>query len=412
MPIASQLNSPHSEPLGDTFRSDHIDDNGAISRYRQLTNNNNADPNNTTLEDDKSGDDHSYDLRDINPYRKTVGKIMHDERVDIFILILIALNSILYGVATFPSMKQNAQLMSAFNKVDLVILVVFTIESAMNLFYEGRRFVRDGWLVFDLLIVTISWIATEVKSLQVFRIFRAFRFLTKVQMLRNVVVALFSVIPAIAAITVLLLLLLYIFSVMYTQLFKNFYEEGYTTANYFGRMDFTVFSLFQIMCMVSSFDVILSTLTTGWKHLPHFLPSVHYLQDEWSGIAYEIGEQEYWAWILFILFIVMSAFVVVNLIIAVICDALQILRKAERAMLFGISEEEAGEWEIKVNNIDQSSSEESRIEQRINDMHRMLDEVVASQERMNRTIQYLSIVVNSQDKNLSSGNEVMQWRWW
>eukprot|EP00986_Skeletonema_menzelii_P016576 scaffold15059_cov146-Skeletonema_menzelii.AAC.16 len=302
---------------------------------------------------------------------------MHDERVDIFILILIALNSILYGVATFPSIKQNAQLMSTFDKVDFVILIVFTIESAMNLFYEGKRFVRDGWLVFDLLIVTISWIATEVKSLQVFRIFRAFRFLTKVQMLRNVVVALFSVIPAIAAITVLLLLLLYIFSVMYTQLFKNFFEEGYTTANYFGRMDLTVFSLFQIMCM-----------------------------DEWSGIAYEIGEQEYWAWILFIIFIVMSAFVVVNLIIAVICDALQILRKAERAMLFGLSEEEAGEWEIKVDTIDQAPSEESKIEQRINDMHRMLDDVVASQERMNRTIQYLSIVVNSQQtKNPSSGNE-------
>lgn len=105
----------------------------------------------------------------------------------------------------------------------------------------------------------------------------------------------------------------------------------------------------------------------------------------------------------------MSAFVVVNLIIAVICDALQILRKAERAMLFGLSEEEAGEWEIKVDTIDQAPSEESKIEQRINDMHRMLDDVVASQERMNRTIQYLSIVVNSQQtKNPSSGNEVMQ----
>mmetsp|Transcript_26252 Transcript_26252/g.43311 ORF Transcript_26252/g.43311 Transcript_26252/m.43311 type:complete len:385 (+) Transcript_26252:147-1301(+) len=384
MPIASQLSSPLSEPLGSshTFRSDTFIVNDASSRYRQMTNNNNtnAGTNTTTCQDDKSGDDRSYDLRDINPYRKRVGKIMHDERVDIFILILIALNSILYGVATFPSIKQNAQLMSTFDKVDLVILIVFTIESAMNLFYEGKRFVRDGWLVFDLLIVTISWIATEVKSLQVFRIFRAFRFLTKVQMLRNVVVALFSVIPAIAAITVLLLLLLYIFSVMYTQLFKNFFEEGYTTANYFGRMDLTVFSLFQIMCM-----------------------------DEWSGIAYEIGEQEYWAWILFIIFIVMSAFVVVNLIIAVICDALQILRKAERAMLFGLSEEEAGEWEIKVDTIDQAPSEESKIEQRINDMHRMLDDVVASQERMNRTIQYLSIVVNSQQtKNPSSGNEVMQ----
>lgn len=106
----------------------------------------------------------------------------------------------------------------------------------------------------------------------------------------------------------------------------------------------------------------------------------------------------------------MSAFVVVNLIIAVICDALQILRKAERAMLFGLSEDEAGEWEAKDNNSnEQVQTEEGRIQQRINDMHRMLDEVVASQEKMHRTIQYLSIVVNSQEtKNLSSGSKVTQ----
>ncbi|KAK1733803.1 ion transport protein [Skeletonema marinoi] len=381
MPIASQLNSPIREPPPSHIsrhRSDTFIENNAIDRFRQITN---AESNNRTAEDSKNGDDHSYDHRDINAYRRKVGEIVHDERFDVFILILIAINSALYGVATFPSMKQNADLISDFEKVDLAILIVFTIESSMNIFYEGKRFVRDGWLMFDLVIVIISWAATKVKSLQVFRIFRAFRFLTKVQMLRNVVVALFSVVPAIAAITVLLLLILYIFSVMYTQLFKNFFEEGYTTVNYFGRLDLTLFSLFQIMCL-----------------------------DEWSGIAYEVGEQDYWAWLIFIIFVVMSAFVVVNLIIAVICDALQILRKAERAMLFGLSEDEAGEWEAKDNNSnEQVQTEEGRIQQRINDMHRMLDEVVASQEKMHRTIQYLSIVVNSQEtKNLSSGSKVMQ----
>ena len=107
----------------------------------------------------------------------------------------------------------------------------------------------------------------------------------------------------------------------------------------------------------------------------------------------------------------MSAFVVVNLIIAVICDALQILRSAERAMLFGLSEDEVGEWPVEENkNSELVHTEEVRIQQRINDMNCMLDEVVASQERMNRTIQYLSIVVNSQQaKSLSrGGSKVMQ----
>eukprot|EP00984_Skeletonema_dohrnii_P004830 scaffold1700_cov129-Skeletonema_dohrnii-CCMP3373.AAC.9 len=314
MPIASQLNSPIREPPPlhiSRHRSDTFIENNAIDRFRQITN---AESNNKAAEDSTNGDDHSYDHRDINPYRRKVGEIVHDERFDVFILILIAINSALYGVATFQSIKQNPDLISDFEKVDLAILIVFTIESSMNIFYEGKRFVRDGWLMFDLIIVIISWAATEVKSLQ---------------------------------------------------------------------------------CRPG--------------HCGDYCPAAFDI-DEWSGIAYEVGEQDYWAWLIFIIFVVMSAFVVVNLIIAVICDALQILRKAERAMLFGLSEDDAGEWEAKDNNNnEQVQTEEGRIQQRINDMHRMLDEVVASQEKMHRTIQYLSIVVNSQEtKNLSSGSKVMQ----
>lgn len=133
--------------------------------------------------------------------------------------------------------------------------------------------------------------------------------------------------------------------------------------------------------------------------------SINTFQDEWSGIAYEVGEEDYWAWLIFIIFIVMSAFVVVNLIIAVICDALQILRKAERAMLFGLSEEEAGDGTRappKDEKVENNHTQEERIQQRIIDMNRMLDEVVASQERMSRTIQYLSIVVESQQTKTST----------
>lgn len=126
------------------------------------------------------------------------------------------------------------------------------------------------------------------------------------------------------------------------------------------------------------------------------------IQDEWSGIAYEVGEEDFWAWSIFILFVVMSAFVVVNLIIAVICDALQILRKAERAMMFGLHEEDAEE-RIPMEDNDEKSSDGDSIQEKISEMHQMLDEVVASQERMNRTIQYLSIVVESQAESRRKG---------
>jgi len=249
MPIASRSNILPDEievhRLQQRSRSDSFIDNPTRSDHHdQITGDDNTNNNN-------GGDDRSYDNRNINRYRRKAGQIAHDERFDAFILILITVNSAIYGVETFPYFKERPDIISAFDKVDLVILVVFTLELLLNLFYEGKRFVRDGWLIFDFVIVLVSWIAVEVKSLQVIRVFRAFRFLTKVELLRNVVVAVFSVVPAIAAITVLLLLIMYIFSVMCTQLFKNVYTEGYTTTDYFGRLDSTLFTLFQIMCMVS-----------------------------------------------------------------------------------------------------------------------------------------------------------------
>lgn len=374
MPIASRSNILPDEievhGLQQRSRSHSFIDNPTRSdHHNQITDDANTNNNN-------GGDDRSYDNRNINRYRRKAGQIAHDERFDAFILILITVNSAIYGVETFPYFKEMPDIISAFDKVDLVILVVFTLELLLNLFYEGKRFVRDGWLIFDFVIVLVSWIAVEVKSLQVIRVFRAFRFLTKVELLRNVVVAVFSVVPAIAAITVLLLLIMYIFSVMCTQLFKNFYTEGYTTTDYFGRLDNTLFTLFQIMCM-----------------------------DEWSGIAYEVSEEDYWAWSIFIIYIIMSGFVVVNLIIAVICDALQILRSAERAMLFGLSEDEAGEWPLRADSNDRDDEQHAKddsIQQQINDMHLMLDEIVASQEKMNKTIQCLSLVVESQEKTVKA----------
>jgi methyl-accepting chemotaxis protein len=113
------------------------------------------------------------------------------------------------------------------------------------------------------------------------------------------------------AIAVLLFLISYIFAVMFTQLFKNLYETGVTgDIDYFGRIDKTFFTLFQIMTL-----------------------------DAWSDIAREVMQVYAWAWLPFIVFVILTGFVVVNLIIAVICDAISALHDDEKAKLHGNYEE-------------------------------------------------------------------------
>lgn len=324
-------------------------------------------------------DDHAS-MEEISWVRQKCGEIVDDERGQLFILLLIGVNSIMYGVATFPAIKDNPTMVRNFEIADMAVLIIFTIESLLQISFNGfRRFFKDGWLVFDLVIVVVSWISVEIAELRALRVFRAFRFVTRVSVLRKVVVALLSIVPAMMAIFTLLTLIFYIFAVMFTALFKDMYEEGYTSTNYFGRLDLTLFTLFQILCL-----------------------------DEWSGIAYEVVEVYYWAWFIFVVFVVMSAFVVVNLLIAVICDALQILRTAEEAVedekerLKMEAEEE--ERRLQGGPGDESETCADRIHKRVDDMQKMIDDLIVSQETMARTIEYLSLALYAEREPAELGS--------
>jgi len=122
--------------------------------------------------------------------------------------------------------------------------------------------------------------------------------------------------PRMLAIFLLLLLISYIFAVMFTQLFKTVHIIGDAEnidGYYFGRLDATFFTLFQIMTL-----------------------------DNWADLARQVMEVYSWAWILFVVFVIVTGFVVLNLIIAVICDAIAALHDDEKAKIHGTFDDAEG----------------------------------------------------------------------
>jgi len=245
-------------------------------------------------------------LRGIKKFRLVTGLIVNDDRVQILIVLMISINAIMMGLATFDFVSKNPQVDAAFEKTDTAFLIIFTIELCMQFIYHGFRLFLDGWLVFDFIIILLSWAFASAQIIRAFRIFRALRLITRVEVMRNLVTALFSVMPRMAAIGLLLFLIFYIFAVMFTSLFKTLYRQDLTEWDYFGRLDATFFTLFQIMTL-----------------------------DEWSAVAREVMLTYAWAWAPFVAFVIISGFVVVNLIIAVICDAISALHDDARANLYG-----------------------------------------------------------------------------
>jgi len=230
--------------------------------------------------------------------RMKCGKVVNNEYVQISIITLILVNALMMGIATFNWVTENPDVDRVFDRIDRGFLVIFTIEAAMQLFYLGFALFADGWLVFDLLIVIFSWSFEGLQIVRAFRIFRAFRLITRVKPLRDLVLAIGAVLPRMYAIAALLMLIFYIFSVLFTELFSDLP----LSENYFKTLDASLFTCMEMMTL------------------------------EWGEIARETMIYRSWAWAPFTAFIAITGFIVFNLIVAVVCDAVAVTEKTVREL--------------------------------------------------------------------------------
>ena len=73
----------------------------------------------------------------LNKCRIVCGDIVNHPKVTIFIIILIVVNAIMMGIATFDFVSDNPKVEEAFEKTDLAFLIIFTIELGMQFIYRG-----------------------------------------------------------------------------------------------------------------------------------------------------------------------------------------------------------------------------------------------------------------------------------
>jgi len=224
-----------------------------------------------------------------------VHNLVKSSRFQNFIMGLIVLNGITMGLESSKSMSlEYGSLFSLFNTF---VVAVFTIEIILRIYVYKASFFKDPWSIFDFVIVAISLVPANAgfEIFRVLRVLRLFRLITVVPQMRKIVVALLKVIPGIGSIAALLTLFFYIFAIMSTQLFGEKFPE------WFGTLGESFYTLFQIMTLES-----------------------------WSmGIVRPIMEVYPLAWVFFVPFIFISTFIIVNLIIAIVVDAMNDMNAAD-----------------------------------------------------------------------------------
>jgi Ion transport protein len=123
----------------------------------------------------------------VNQLRYRCGTIVNNENVQFSIVLLIAINAIMMGVGTFDFVTDNPQVYQAFETTDKVFLWIFTVELALQFIFHGWRLLLDAWLVFDLIVIVVSWSFSDVQIIRAFRIFRALRLITRIEVMKNLV---------------------------------------------------------------------------------------------------------------------------------------------------------------------------------------------------------------------------------
>ena len=206
-----------------------------------------------------------------------------------FIVAVIIFNAVILGMETSQSIMDAAG--PLIIALDRICLSIFVLELAAKLFAQRLQFFRNGWNIFDFVIVGVSLIPGNggLSVLRALRILRVLRVISVVPSLRRVVEGFVTALPGMGSVFLLMGIVFYIAAVMAPKLFGDAFPE------WFGTLGRSGYSLFQIMTLES-----------------------------WSmGIVRPVMEIYPYAWVFFVPFIMVTTFAVVNLLVGLIVNSMQ-----------------------------------------------------------------------------------------
>jgi voltage-gated sodium channel len=220
--------------------------------------------------------------------RERVRVLIEDVRFEAAITALIVANAITLGLETSPAVV--ARIGGVLHVIDRTVLGVFVVELLSRVFVYRSRFFHEPWRVFDFAVVGIALMPASgpFSVLRALRVLRVLRLVSLVPSMRRVVSALLTAVPGMASIVGLMALVLYVSAVLATNLF------GAIAPEFFGDLGASLFTLFQVMTV-----------------------------EGWPDIARSVMAQSPYAWMFFVAYLLIATFMVLNLFIAVVVNAMQ-----------------------------------------------------------------------------------------
>ena len=234
----------------------------------------------------------------MNQLVKISAGLVNSNWFEYFIIAVIIVNGVLLGLETSAVIAgQYADLLELGNQIALGIFIVEAILKMAALWPRPQAYFRDGWNIFDFMVIVFALIPATGQFAMIARLarlLRVVRLISAVRDLRLIVAALVRSIPSVGHVIMLMSIVVYIYAIMGFHLFHVHDPE------HWGSLAISLLTLFNIITL-----------------------------DGWTDVMDTAMRRHSWAWIYFVSFVVVGTFVVINLFIAIIINSLDDTKRSQ-----------------------------------------------------------------------------------
>jgi voltage-gated sodium channel len=230
----------------------------------------------------------------------TCARIADSGRFQGFIFGVIVANAIVLGLETYDAIdREVGTLLAVLNDV---CLGIFVVELAIRITGFGNRpqdFFRDGWNVFDFVVITAAFapgLRQNATLLRLVRLLRIVRIISVLPEVRVLIRGMVRSLPPIGSMAVLAVLLIYLYGMVGWILFHSEDPDRW------GNIGDAMLNLFVMLTL-----------------------------EQWPIFLREGMEIHPWSWVYFVSYVLLGGFLLINILIAIVINAMEGARREERA---------------------------------------------------------------------------------
>ena len=218
-------------------------------------------------------------------------RLRSNKLFELFVVFVIIFSALIVGAKTYPLPNWA---MGLIKWLDWGITAFFLTEITVRFLGEEKKsqFFRNGWNIFDTVIVVVSLIPIQDSEMafigRLVRIFRVLRMVSIIPELRMLLNSLLTALPQLGYVVLLMFIIFYIYAAFGSVLF------GGINPYLWGDISISMLTLFRVMTF-----------------------------EDWTDVMYEVMEVYPIGWIYFVSFIFLTAFAFLNMVIGIVVSVME-----------------------------------------------------------------------------------------